>query len=96
MCCDEKTKLIINQSIKISFSTVLLSEDIVEAGSATKQQCMPNKNTKKKASKTNQKRCRAINQSTSPIREENLWRRKASLELSKKGGCRVRHSKTQR
>jgi len=46
---------------------------------------MHNKDTKKKVSKTNQKRCRAINQSTGPIREENLWRKKVSLELSKKG-----------
>ena len=83
-------------SIKISVSTVSSSEDVVEAGSLTKQRCMPNKDTKKKVSKTNQKRYSAINQSSSPGRQEKLWRKKVSLELSKKGGCRVRHAKTQR
>jgi hypothetical protein len=57
---------------------------------------MPNKDTKKKVSKTNQKRYRAINQSSSPGRQEKLWRKKVSLEVSKKGGCRGRHAKRKR
>src|SRR5579862_3881366 len=86
----------VKYQIKISVSTVSSSEDVAEVGLLTKQRCMPNKDTKKKVSKTNQKQCRAINQSTSQIREENLWRKRVSIELSKKGGCRVRHSKIQR
>jgi uncharacterized protein (UPF0333 family) len=41
----------INQSIKLSVSTVSSSEDVVEAGSLTKQQCMPNRTHKRRSAK---------------------------------------------